>query len=113
MPIHRNYFAWLAIILCGAFLNALIHGGIFCRARLSTGHENNCFYNLMVISGAKQTWAMETRANSNTIPAWENLQPYIGRGPAGTRPICPQGGIYTIGKIKDPPTCSIKGHTLD
>lgn len=31
---------------------------------------------------------------------------------AGPLPVCPEGGVYTIGSIDEKPKCSISGHVL-
>ncbi len=72
-----------------------------------------CINNLRQIDGAKNTWALETKADCNAVPTWENIQRYLGRGPQGEIPQCPQGGHYTIGNLQTAPSCSIKGHVLD
>ena len=38
---------------------------------------------------------------------WADIKPYMGRGPEGGIPKCPQGGVYIIGRLDEDPTCSI------
>jgi hypothetical protein len=87
------------------------------HAHITTGHGNFCTQNLRQIAGAKQTWAMENHKTSNDVVTWQDVQPFLGRGRAGTLPVCPQGGIYTLGRIGEQPKCSLSGppwgHSLE
>jgi hypothetical protein len=101
------------------FLPAVAVGGAlaaialpnFARAR-ATAQNNACIKNLRLIDAAKQQWALENRAASSAIPNWENIRPYLGRGPSSPIPVCPQGGTYTLNAADKNPTCSIPGHQL-
>lgn len=88
----------------------------FIRVR-NTSASNACLNNLRQIDGAKQQWALENGKTTNDIPSWDDIRPYLGRGPQGDLSglRCPDGGSYTIGRVADPPTCSIGGlrHSLD
>jgi hypothetical protein len=72
-----------------------------------------CINRLRQIDGAKQLWALEHGLSpTNDAPVtWQDIEPYIKHGPSG-RLWCPAGGRYTIGKLCDPPVCSIKTHKL-
>ncbi len=83
----------------------------FVRAR-STAQRTACINNLRMIDGAKQIWATEYKKPANSVPTWDDLRPYLGRGPNGAIPKCPEGGTYSINALSDPPTCSIPGHAL-
>jgi prepilin-type N-terminal cleavage/methylation domain-containing protein len=98
----------------------------FMRAR-TTAQKNACINNLRQIDGAKQTWALESKAASTASPALANIQPYLGRGSAGTAPTCPADSSntfatsYSINDLQTAPTCLILpgtpgdsiGHHLD
>jgi hypothetical protein len=61
--------------------------------------------------------SVETYVNTNVAPAWDDLRNYTG-GKFWSRegfkvPQCPDGGTYTIGRLFDPPTCSVPGHKLE
>jgi prepilin-type N-terminal cleavage/methylation domain-containing protein len=83
----------------------------FVRAR-TTSQMNACINNLRQIDGAKQQWALETHQVSTASPGQASIQPYLGRGSAGTYPSCPANGTYTINAVSTPPTCSIGTHVL-
>jgi chromosome segregation ATPase len=73
---------------------------------------NACINNLRLIDAAKQQWALEQRKQSTDTPAATDLQPYLGRGPNGEMPVCPDGGTYTFGTVGEKPTCTVAGHVL-
>jgi hypothetical protein len=101
----------LALLLAGVIII-----GIFAipnSVRHTRSPSLACISNLRQIDGAKQTWALKNKADSNATPTWDNIQPYLGCGKAEPLPKCPQGGIYTLGNLQTAPKCSIKGHALD
>jgi ABC-type transporter Mla subunit MlaD len=75
-------------------------------------NQNACINNLRLIDSAKQQWALEQRKQSTDTPAMSDLQPYIGRGPNGEMPACPDGGVYTFGTVGEKPVCTTPGHAL-
>jgi prepilin-type N-terminal cleavage/methylation domain-containing protein len=85
----------------------------FVRAR-ATSQKNACINNLRQIDGAKQQWALETHQLSTASPASTDIQPYLGRGSAGTWPACPANGTYTVNVVNIAPICSqsASGHAL-
>ena len=92
----------------------------FVRARLKA-QQSACINNLRQIDGAKQTWALENRAAQTTVPTLANIQPYLGRGTAGTAPTCPADNAntfvtsYNLNDLQTAPTCLIDpgSHHLD
>lgn len=74
--------------------------------------QNACINNLRLIDASKQQWALENRKQSTDTPTVEDLRPYLGRGPNGEWPVCPDGGTYTINSVGETPTCSVAGHAL-
>ena len=90
----------------------------FVKAR-TTSQTNACINNLRQIDGAKQQWALETKALPTATPGVADIAPYLGRGSAGATLAveikCPAGGAYTagIGDVATAPTCSTGGaHVL-
>jgi hypothetical protein len=56
---------------------------------------------------------LEHNKTNGAAVTWNDILPYTERGPVGEIPRCPKGGVYTIGKVGDEPTCSIGGeHSL-
>lgn len=80
----------------------------FIAAR-STKAANPCVNQLRMIDGAKEQWVLENDKTTNDTPTWDDIVPYLK-----SKPVCPDGGIYTLGRVGEPPTCSIggQGHTL-
>jgi hypothetical protein len=83
----------------------------FTHAR-ATSQENACINNLRLIDAAKQQWALENKKGNSDTPTMQDLQVYLGHGPKGEFPVCPKGGVYTIGAVGEKPTCNIPGHVL-
>ena len=72
-----------------------------------------CSQNLRKINAAKWMWVIEHNANTNAVLRWEDIHPYITRGPTDPLPTCPQRGTYTIGRIGEIPSCSVNEHTAE
>ena len=70
---------------------------------------NSCINHLRQIEGAKHSWALEHKKADADLVAWKDLLPYLKNG---TRPWCPRGGIYRIGRVDEEPKCSYRGHEL-
>jgi hypothetical protein len=72
-----------------------------------------CINRLRQLDGAKQQWAFEhgISATNEAVVTWRDVAPYLRFGPSG-RLWCPHGGSYTLGRLTDLPTCSIKAHHL-
>jgi hypothetical protein len=78
-----------------------------------------CVNRLAVISGCKAQWALEHQKTTNDVPTWEDIRPYLPNKWTNSdwtngQPRCPDGGTYTLGRVGEPPTCSIGGprHSL-
>ena len=74
-----------------------------------TQERNACIANLRLIYAAKQAWALDKSKTDSDVPTEQDLLPYLK---GGVFPVCPAGGIYTIGAVGVSPTCSIPGHVL-
>lgn len=77
--------------------------------RIATQQRNECIANLRLIYAAKQAWALEKNKTDADTPTEQDLLPYIK---GGVFPVCPSGGVYTIGSVSQVPTCSISSHVL-
>jgi prepilin-type N-terminal cleavage/methylation domain-containing protein len=82
----------------------------FLRAR-STSQQNACINNLRQIDGATQQWALNNNHGPTDAVAGTDIQPYLGRGTAGTIPWCPLdttktfANSYTIVNASTLPAC--------
>jgi len=84
---------------------------------LDLSSANACINNLREIDAAKNEWMLKHDAKTNDTVTLDDIKPYLvpyGEPNAfikldakGNLPKCPGGGIYTIGKIGEAPTCSL------
>jgi hypothetical protein len=106
--------ATTAVILPAAFVGGMLAAIAipnFVRAR-TVSQDNACINNLRLIQAAKQRWALDKHKQDTDTPTQQDLAPYVGRGPNGQFPACPEGGTYIIGTVGEKPRCSIPGHEL-
>jgi hypothetical protein len=68
-----------------------------------------CLANLKQIEGAKGVWALEDLREANRVPTWSDL---ITTNYIPAKPVCPLGGIYTIGGLDKNAQCTIPEHAL-
>jgi hypothetical protein len=74
---------------------------------------NACINNLRQIDAAANQFALENRKRTgDPISFPSDLTPYIKLTDDSKIPPCPDGGVYTLTKVGDTPTCSIPGHVL-
>lgn len=108
---YRKYLVMFATAVAVVVVVTLL---IRNRAALSQPASDKCIMNLWDIATAKRLWMLDNRKSANDVPTWDDIQPYMGPGSEGRIPNCPNGGRYTIGRLSDPPTCSIGGvnHSL-
>jgi Domain of unknown function (DUF4190) len=102
----------LSILAIGVFV-ALPFFTRGMASKASASYQLACHNNLMQIDGAKQQWALETKAAANATPNWNDIKKYCGRANGGEILHCPLGGTYTLGDLQSAPTCSIPGHTIE
>lgn len=108
---RRPSFLFLAlIIMLGLVGTAAVMIPRFLQV-LQTDRANTCVANLKQIDGAKECWALEQKKNPGDIATMADLvgtDKYIKN-----TPLCPDGGIYTVGVVGKKSTCSKGGtHTL-
>jgi hypothetical protein len=105
----KTIIAGIAVCLCAGW--AIPH---FIRTKSTK--PDYCINKLRIIESAKEDWAMEHNETNGADVTWDDLRDYgLGPGPSSREiPICPDGGVYIIGKIGEKPRCSIGGvaHTL-
>ena len=111
IPIGRllGYFALVVLTL--GIIGFGIHWYVVTHTEKATAP---CVVRLIAIDGFKTEWALEHNKTTNDIPTWGDLRPYLpdewtNRDWTNGRPICPDGGTYSLGRVGKPPTCSIGG----
>jgi len=67
-----------------------------------------CINNLRQIESAKDQWSLETNAAEGSAVTADDLAPFF----RGSFPQCPAGGVYDLGVIGVPASCSISSHVL-
>lgn len=90
----------------------VLAGGIYWFVFLHTGTASNaCVSSLRQIAAAKKQWGDDYGKTSTNIPTWNDLKPYLYDN---WKPHCQSDGYYTIGRLDEPPKCSIggRGHKL-
>lgn len=100
-----GYIAIAMIAVIG--LLAAIAVPNFVKARTSSQREA-CIANLRAMEGAKAIWALENKKKNADVPKDSDLfgkNAYIELKPA-----CPAGGVYSLNRVADKPTCSVAGH---
>jgi hypothetical protein len=73
---------------------------------------NACINYLRQVDGAKQQWALEHGATNDVPLTWADIAPYIKLEHGQKQLWCPSGGVYRLGTLMQPMTCSVKGHIL-
>jgi hypothetical protein len=109
------FFRFFLFIIAVACVLAIIASFSFVKEP-GTSPANECINNLREIDAAKDRWMSEHNAKTNDAVTPEDIKPYLVRygdpngfiklDTEGNFPKCPAGGIYGIGKIGEPPTCS-------
>jgi hypothetical protein len=97
----------LIIVLC---LVALFIYRSFRAPDRDTVDMNLCLNNLRAIHLAKKQYSQEFHLTNGDNISVDLLR---NRFPSNQVPKCPRGGVYTVGKIGQKPSCSIHGETWE
>ena len=110
---RRRGFTLIEIMIVVAIISLLAAIAIpnLFHAR-QKAQVNACISNLRTIDGAKQQWALECGKTSADKPLSTDIQPYIGRGSAGSLertfcPLVPPAALagYEINDMSTLPVC--------
>ena len=99
----KNAIIWLVVIVsisCAAWF-VIPH---FIPPKHDDRSYQTCLNNLRELDAMKNEWAFEHHATNGEIIPMDQFTNYFR---SGEIPKCPSGGTYTIGKIGEPPTCSL------
>jgi prepilin-type N-terminal cleavage/methylation domain-containing protein len=99
----NSAFTLVEIMIVVAIIGLLASIAIpnFVRSR-STAQAIACVNNLRQIDGAKEQWALETKAAVSATPSSTDLAVYV----KGGLPVCPVGSVaYTINDLNTRPAC--------
>ena len=66
-----------------------------------------CKANLLIIEDAKQRWAMKNSKTAEDMPTWADILPFFPPRLSTNILTCPEGGIYTLGRMRQSPACSL------
>jgi hypothetical protein len=113
--VGRRRLALAVAAALAVLLLAAITIPSFMSAR-PVAQRYSCVNNLRNIQGAKVEWARTNQKQANDIPTVADLcDTNRASGLLRHPPICPRGGVYTLGNVAEKPTCSLsnKGHKLE
>lgn len=84
-----------------------------CSDSHAGAKRNACMTNLRALQGVKADWAKSFGiTNLDVAPETTATNQFGWKQHLGNRPQCPAGGRYWLGRLGEPPRCSISGHTL-
>jgi hypothetical protein len=96
---------WGVVLIFTVFVVITVPNFIKVR---STNYANPCINNLRQLNAAANQFAIEHHlTNGEAIRFPDDLTPYIKLNSAGKIPPCPLGGVYSIKRVGDTPTCSL------
>ena len=71
----------------------------------------SCIARLRMIEGSKDAWMLEHHKTTNDVVTWDDIRPYLSREGKAI-PVCPAGGTYSLGRLRESASCSVPEHKL-
>ena len=100
-------------VLCVAVVFVAAVAPTSCAGVRASSQRNDCIRNLGIIRDIKSDWAKSFGiTNLDVAPETTMTNQFGWKQCLAERPRCPAGGKYFVGRLCDPPRCSISGHTL-
>ena len=110
---NNNRKRILAIVSCVIGISIVCLLATSQRAKYSTKVISGCRMNLRKLTDVKLYWLDRNHKPTNYMATWNDLREEIlDQSPSFYRvsngiPLCPEGGVYTIGRSGQPATCSM------
>lgn len=94
----------IVVLIMGVLLSVAMPQFIRARENSST---TGCQFTLRELQGAKERWAMDNNRPADATPVMSDL--VVPGVYLKSTPQCPAGGTYHIGRLNEPPQCSLGG----
>src|SRR5258706_10576789 len=104
---------WLVFAVATAAVLLMVTGVVFSSGLpwLRGSAHRECVATLRALEGSMTLWAIRNGKTTNDTPTDADLFGPTRYMPV--KPTCPAGGKYIIGKIGDPPRCTIPEHRIE
>ena len=105
-----NRFTWVEGVLLALLLvlSAVIAYPFFLGVKQDT-KINQCLGNMRMLERAMRLLELDKNKPFDANVTMADILPYLK---GELIPVCPSSGKYKVTNLKDPPTCSIAGHSM-
>ena len=105
--------ALILAVLCAAAVFVVAVAPVSCASARTSAQSKACLRNRGMIRNIKSDWARSFGiTNLDVAPETTVTNQFGWKQQRGDRPQCPAGGRYWVGRLRDPPRCSMLGHAL-